>query len=516
MLADTGRLHSVAPPASSTQANTPAQPASRMTVLLRRALTGLSWRGFGALACAIAVGLLGIREIIELRSYSDLAASDVAGSDTVDGFAKALPPGANLSDVVIVLGFAAFVGISRWYPAWSFAGVWAVAILQIATRTELLLAELAVCIIAFNIARHGSRMLLRVSALAFPVLGVIGLLQYTQVYYLDSARGPFLSLFQYALGFSFSGESGAVVLVAALVIGIPWLLGIALRYADVSRASQASLAVAEAEAAKAIEERKRAEELSAARDQQAQLARDVHDVVGHSLAVILAQAQSAQYLESADALRRTMNVISDSARLSLQDVRKVLEPASPNPGGSGGRRPTGRNTTHDAPERQELRSLVERVHTSGRSVRLDETGMSRPMPPDLELVAFRVLQEMLTNAIKYGDQDAEIVVALRWDTALEIEVRNKPGTAPLTAECAAACAAAVGAGAAAAARPGTQDAVPDASDHLTAADHEHGGGRGIIGMRQRLERVGGHLVIDAIGLDGRFGVTATVPLRVAQ
>ena len=68
-----------------------------------------------------------------------------------------------------------------------------------------------------------------------------------------------------------------------------------------------------------------------------------------------------------------------------------------------------------------------------------------------------------------------------------------------------------------------------ASDHLAGAieqsqgqRHEHepepaqGGGRGIIGMRQRLERVGGHLVIDAIGLDGRFGVTATVPLRVVQ
>ena len=103
----------------------------------------------------------------------------------------------------------------------------------------------------------------------------------------------------------------------------PWLLGLALRFSARSQASRRSQVVAEAE-------RDQAAEIARLRDEQTRLAHDVHDVVGHSLAVILAQAESAQFRDDEDteALKQTMTNIATSARGSLEDVRQVLAATS--------------------------------------------------------------------------------------------------------------------------------------------------------------------------------------------
>ena len=111
------------------------------------------------------------------------------------------------------------------------------------------------------------------------------------------------------------------------VLAVPWLAGLALRFqvraAALARSRQVA---AEDDAARARRETEQAREIAGLREEQARLARDVHDVVGHSLAVILAQAESAQYLPDDDpaALKQTMATIATSARSSLQDVRQVL------------------------------------------------------------------------------------------------------------------------------------------------------------------------------------------------
>src|SRR5690606_29784964 len=95
-----------------------------------------------------------------------------------------------------------------------------------------------------------------------------------------------------------------------------------------SRMAQARAAgkVAEQERQQAEEQRARAEEVARLQEGQTRLARDVHDVVGHSLAVILAQAESAQFLPENDParLKATFATTADSARESLQSVRRVL------------------------------------------------------------------------------------------------------------------------------------------------------------------------------------------------
>jgi signal transduction histidine kinase len=207
-------------------------------------------------------------------------------------------------------------------------------------------------------------------------------------------------------------------------------------------------------------------EIAALREDQARLARDVHDVVGHSLAVILAQAESAQYLQDADTqkLKQTMENIATSARSSLQDVRHVLTPSA-----AAQVRPGS------------LEALVAGVDESGHEVVSTEVGTAQPLPPELEVVAYRVLQEMLTNAIKHGRRDEPVFVERHWEGELRIEVRN----------------------------------VIDTGTETGSETGEASPGQGLEGMRRRLESVGGRLDVRRREESGgaTFTATAWVPVR---
>jgi signal transduction histidine kinase len=106
------------------------------------------------------------------------------------------------------------------------------------------------------------------------------------------------------------------------------------------------------------------------------------------------------------------------------------------------------------------------------------------MPPDLEVVAYRVLQEMLTNAIKHGRRDAAVGVERHWEGELRIEVRNVIGTE-------------VG------------EADPEPTRPIATA------GQGLVGMRRRLEAAGGRLDVRRREEPGgaTFTATAWVPVR---
>jgi signal transduction histidine kinase len=275
-----------------------------------------------------------------------------------------------------------------------------------------------------------------------------------------------------AMGLSWQMFAAAFLIALLLV---PWLLGLTVRLSVRASASQASLEVAEADAAQAQRETEQAREIAALREEQARLASDVHDVVGHSLAVILAQAESAQYLDDDPVvLKQTMVTIATSARSSLQDIRQVLA----GPRQSGAAAPPG-----------SFEELIEGVRSGGHQVLVSDLGPARPLPPDLEVVAHRVAQEMLTNAIRHGRRDRPVFVERHWPEGpwaqdLRIEVRNIAGS--LTADT----------------KPIGLDAGEDA------------GGQGLPGMRRRLEAVGGKLdVRQRDEPEGpTFTVTAWVPV----
>lgn len=395
-------------------------------------------------ALALVVGALGLFEINGLTVWGHVA----------------------WVTLFVVVGLALAVGLSRAQPGLALALVWIICSTQVLTGAPILLVEVAIGVVAFGTSRWGSTVTLVASALSIPAAALLtALLVVSEDYLAGIDDGSLRDLVRAAYNVSDSWQVGAVVIGIA-VLGAPWLAGLALRFMARAQASEVSQVAAEQEAARAVHESEQAREIARLREEQARLARDVHDVVGHSLAVILAQAESAQYLDGADTqkLKVTMENIATSARSSLQDVRQVLTPAA---------------SSEPSPSAA-LEDLIAGVRASGHEVVSSEVGTPQPLPPDLEVVAFRVLQEMLTNAMKHGQREEPVFVERHWPDGswvgeLRIEVRNVVGA-------------------------GVEDMPP---------------GQGLDGMRRRLEAVGGRLDVRRREATGgpTFTVTAWVPVR---
>ncbi|QIG45108.1 hypothetical protein G5V58_22170 [Nocardioides anomalus] len=365
----------------------------------------------------------------------------------------------------VVLGFALACALSRKEPFAALVLVWVTCGLQLMAGVTVLTVEFAVAVVAFGCARWGRTATVVVSGLSIPAAAGIGYLIVSR-----ASLGVFRDIAVFRELLDTSRKFSDTLLVGATVLGlfllaVPWLAGLVLRATARAQRSE----VRQVEAERATEQ---AQEIARLREQQATLARDVHDVVGHSLAVILAQAESGQYLPDDDpaALKKTLATIATSARSSLQDVRQVLSGAPEAEPGT------------DAYE-----ELLDGVRAGGTAVEASEVGRPQPLPPELEVVAHRVVQEMLTNALKHGRRDRPVHVERHWpegswDRDLRIEVRN------------------------------IAQHADDETQPLRAASVPPG--QGLDGMRRRLEAVGGRLDVRRRDEDGEptFTATAWVPV----
>src|SRR3954451_9866074 len=348
----------------------------------------------------------------------------------------------------VVVGLALAVGLTRAEPGTALAIAWGVGAVHVLTGTGPLVAEVLLAYVAFGCARWGSRTVVWSSGLSIPLGATIAVLWLDPNVFYDSLRVAGVAVLAQRAYDGTNGWRLPAGLLPTAILMAPWLLGLALPFSARSEASRRSQVEAEAE-------RDQAAEIARLRDEQTRLAHDVHDVVGHSLAVILAQAESAQFREEDDtaALKQTMADIATSARGSLEDVRQVLAATS--------------GTAAPAARQADLESLIEGVRASGHAVESTLVGAPQPMPPELEVVAFRVLQEMLTNAIKHGRRDRPVRVERHWEGDLRIEVQNALDTSA----------------------PETQPLAP----FDPAPVEPRPAGQGIDGMSRRLEAVGGHL-----------------------
>ncbi len=302
-------------------------------------------------------------------------------------------------------------------------------------------------ITAFGTSRYGRRAVVRLSGIS--ILIVVGLLAVgLGLELLDNWSSSQRIRPQDSYAFIVWQYMSIPIMVASILV-VPWLVGLLLRSRAQAAASEQVAVVARsgeqqarADRAQAQIESEQAQEIATLRADQARMAREVHDVVGHSLAVVLAQAESAQFLpaEGTDEHKRVLADIATTARQSLQNVRAVLGatrdgvPAAPI--ATGG-----------------MDALIEGVRSAGSDVRSSVVGIPRPLPPERDAVAYRVLQEMLTNTLRHGEREAPITVERHWDGQLRIEVGNS----------------------------------------YTEPAAEHTDGTGVEGMQRRLESVGGHL-----------------------
>lgn len=159
--------------------------------------------------------------------------------------------------------------------------------------------------------------------------------------------------------------------------------------------------VRSARMADADRRRRAAEEERAA--ERARLARELHDVVTHHVTAMVLQAEAARYLTATpERLQATLTDVTDSGRQAISDLRHLLDLLSPDHG------------TGTAPPAEGFRVLVERARRAGQPVELTQAGTPPPRADGARTVAYRVVQEALTNALKY-DHGSGTAVDVRYD-----------------------------------------------------------------------------------------------------
>ncbi|MFI0479166.1 sensor histidine kinase [Actinomadura sp. 9N215] len=169
------------------------------------------------------------------------------------------------------------------------------------------------------------------------------------------------------------------------------------------------------ERARALERERAAEAERAAARERARIAADMHDILGHavSLMVIQAEAGRAVVRTDPDRVETVLAAIGDAGRDAMAQLRRLLGLLKADAGND--RRPASGS----------LEDLVEQVRAAGLEVRLKVAGTPRPMAPDADVAAYRIVQEALTNTVKHaGRTTAE--VRLSWTPRrLRIEVADR-------------------------------------------------------------------------------------------
>jgi signal transduction histidine kinase len=254
------------------------------------------------------------------------------------------------------------------------------------------------------------------------------------------------------------GTVGDVVFPLVLFSGC-WALGRVVR-------SRARL-TAELTARTAQLERERAErERDAVARERVRIARELHDVVAHSVSIMVVQAGAARSVlaRDPDASVGALSAVEDIGREALTEMRRLL----------GILRPDDEDVDHSPqPSLDRLGALIARSRDAGLEVELSVEGDTGALAPGVDLTAFRLVQEGLTNALKHGGRGRARVI-LRWSPdVLEVEIANRVGG-------------------------------PGAAQHDLVS-----GGQGLVGMRERVALCGGELRAGPIGRG--FVVRARLP-----
>ncbi|MCX4818461.1 sensor histidine kinase [Streptomyces sp. NBC_01142] len=261
----------------------------------------------------------------------------------------------------------------------------------------------------------------------------------------------------------------AVITTVPFVLA--WVLG------DSIRTRRAYFAQLE-ERATRLEREREAQSKVAVAAERARIARELHDVVAHNVSVMVVQADGAAYVLDAapDQAKQALETISTTGRQALAEMRRLL----------------GVLRTGDAPESgeyvpqpdvQQIEDLVEQVRGAGLTVDFKIEGTPRPLPSGVELTAYRIVQEALTNTRKHGGPEAGASVRLVYfDDGLGLLV---------------------------------EDDGRGSAHELYEDGGADGRGHGMIGMRERVGMVGGTL--DAGPRPGGgFRISALLPLKPAH
>ncbi|WP_372349954.1 sensor histidine kinase [Streptomyces sp. KL116D] len=263
----------------------------------------------------------------------------------------------------------------------------------------------------------------------------------------------------------------AVAVFTMVPFALAWVLG------DSLRTRRAYLAQLE-ERANRLEREREAQSKVAVAAERARIARELHDVVAHNVSVMVVQADGAAYVldQAPDQAKKALETISGTGRQALAEMRRLLGVLRTGEHEEGGE-------YVPQPDVDQIEDLVEQVRTAGLPVDFKVEGTPRPLPSGVELTAYRIVQEALTNTRKHGGPNAGASVRLVYfDDGLGLLVEDDGKGAP---------------------------------HELYEDGGADGRGHGLIGMRERVGMVGGTL--DAGPRPGGgFRISALLPLKPAH
>ncbi|WP_156761882.1 sensor histidine kinase [Microbacterium karelineae] len=329
-------------------------------------------------------------------------------------------------------------------------------------------AGLAAWVIALGVLLHGADVLARWRPLAAFVAGSVIMLALALTHIPDGSSAAMMpsSLGYLPLVWRMAADDDRIRSRGALAVGI--VGGVIITALDAARggSSDPLLLLVEAGAlaagiiaawalgalarARRIAEAERVEERTrrAVAEERRRIGRDLHDVVSHSLSVMIAQAEAARVLARDQVVDGPLERVAETGRSAMQGLRGmlgVLDDDGPQP-----RAPL--------PDIGRIPDLVERARSADHVIVLETTGSPTRIAPDAGLAAYRMVQEALTNAIRHLVPPVRIDVAVAWG--------------------------------------GDEVVVLVSDDGGRGAARPAGGGTGLIGMSERIERAGGSLAIE--------------------
>ena len=378
-----------------------------------------------------------------------------------------LSPGDHVvPEYAVGAGFAVALAFRRIAPSVALALAWASALAQVGLGIPVLTANFAILAVLYATAAYGGR-LLKWIGLASVGLGALiaavylsgliparsSLLSRTESFAADVSAAPDLAGLLFRLAGVFIASVG--------VLGLSWTLGLLIRTwqnAILSRRQEVH----------AVEEQRIAQRSVVVEQERNRIARDMHDVVAHSLAVVIAQADGARYARAGDphVVDAALTTISATARDALADVRILLTQLRQ------------QEASGPQPVLADLDRLIEQMRGTGLAIVWTTTGIPQSLGSGAQLALYRIIQEALTNALRHGNPDHRVHLAVNWEERSVTTV------------------------------------VTNAARTDRTFDERAGVGHGLPGMRERALLAGGTLETTLI--DGTFTVTAVLPIIQAH
>ncbi|MEV6168374.1 sensor histidine kinase [Streptomyces sp. NPDC051954] len=360
--------------------------------------------------------------------------------------------GTHAEGIVVSAILSVVVALRRRMPERMLLLALVAGVAQLILDIETVVADFAMLAIVYTVAATGVRWASRLALAGGLCAAALAQVRWPE--YQTSAAG-----------------NVALAVLQTVPFALAWVLG------DSVRTRRAYFAQLE-ERATRLEKEREAQSKVAVAAERARIARELHDVVAHNVSVMVVQADGAAYvLDSApDQAKKALETISSTGRQALAEMRRLLGVLR-----TGEHQESGEYVPQ--PDVEQIEELVEQCRTSGLPVDFKVEGTPRPLPSGVELTAYRIVQEALTNTRKHGGPNTGASVRLVYfDDGLGLLVEDDGKGAP---------------------------------HELYEEGGADGQGHGLIGMRERVGMVGGTL--DAGPRPGGgFRISVLLPLKPAH